>query len=75
MNNGGFALIGLVWIVWYISTIIQTFLAYGTAYRKTKANGDTGASLFGWLLVYGFVAAIPYLGYYFWKKSNEANFR
>ncbi len=58
-------------IVWYAFTIIQEFLAYGTAYRQTKAGGDNGIALFGWLLVYMLAAAVPGLGIYLWRKSKE----
>jgi len=58
-------------IVWYIFIFIQMLMGYGTAYRKTKANGDNGVSLFGWLLVYNLAAIIPGLGIYLWKKSKD----
>lgn len=67
-------MIGLLGIVWYIFIIVQEFLAIGTAYRKTKANGDNGVSLYGWMIVYGLAAVIPYLGVHLWKKSKEENF-
>ena len=60
-------------IVWYIIMLVQCFLAYGTAYRKTKAGGDNGVALFGWCIVYGLAAIIPVLGYYLWKKSKEVS--
>ena len=58
-------------ILWYIATMIQAFLGYGTAYRATKANGDNGISLFGWTILYSLAALIPGLGYYYWKRSKE----
>ncbi len=60
-----------LFVIWYIITFIQVFLAYGTAYRKTKAGGDNGVALFGWLIVYVWAAMVPGLGYYLWKKSKE----
>ena len=65
-------IIMIVAVIWYIITIIQIFLGYGTAYRKTKANGDTGTALLGWLLFYAYLAAnIPFLGFYLWKKNKN----
>ena len=61
----------LILFVWYAITIVQGFLAYGTAYRYTKRGGDNGLALFGWMIVFGFAAAIPGLGIYLWNKSKE----
>lgn len=61
----------LILLAYYICTIVQMYLAYGTAYRKTKQNGDNGVSLFGWMIVYQLAAWVPFLGYYLWKKSKE----
>ncbi len=58
-------------IIWYIITLVQVILGYGTAYRQTKAGGDNGVALYGWLLAYSFAAMIPGLGYYLWRKSRE----
>ena len=63
--------LSIVFIAWYIIVAVQGLMAYGTAYRKTKANGDNGVSLVGWLFVYGLAASIPFLGYYLWKKNKE----
>lgn len=64
-----FIIIGIVWAVLYY---IQIFLGYGTAYRQTKANGDNGVSLFGWIIVYCSLAAlVPGLGIYLWSKSKK----
>ncbi|MGL4695508.1 hypothetical protein [Enterococcus larvae] len=68
-------MIGLLGIVWYIVIIVQGFLALGTAYRKTKANGDNVVSLYGWSILYGLAAVIPYLGYHLWKQSKEYDFK
>lgn len=65
----------LIFIIWDIIAIVQVFLGYGTAYRKTKANGDNGVSFFGWFWVYSLAALVPYLGFYLWKESKEENFR
>jgi len=62
----------LILFAWYILTIVQSFLAYGTAYRYTKNGGDNGASLFGWLFLLQLAALIPGLGIYLWKSSLES---
>jgi hypothetical protein len=61
----------IIAVIWYVLIIVQGFLAYGTAYRATKRGGDNGVALFGWMLVYGLAALIPYLGIYYYKKSKE----
>ena len=58
-------------IAWYTILVIQSVMAFGTAYRKTKAGGDNGVSLFGWLFLYSLAAVIPGLGMYLWKKSRK----
>ncbi len=69
-------MIGLIiYFAWYILMIVQSFMAIGTTYRKTKANGDNGVALYGWLLVYGLVALIPYLGIHFWRKNKSKDFK
>lgn len=70
-----YSFLSILIFVWYIVTIVQGFLAIGTAYRKTKANGDNGVALYGWMFVYGFAAIVPYLGIYLWKKSKEPDFK
>lgn len=65
----------ILFIIWYILIIVQSFLSVGTAYRKTKANGDNGVSLYGWSIVYGLAAFVPLLGIYLWKKSKADDFR
>lgn len=61
----------IVFIIWHIIYLIQLFMGYGTAYRKTKENGDDGVSLFGWMIVYMLAAIIPGLGIYLWKQSKK----
>ena len=64
-------IIGIIAIVWYVLIVVQAFLGYGTAYRKTKANGDNGVSLFGWMILYcSIVPIVPGLGIYLWSKSK-----
>ena len=58
-------------LVWYGMALVQSFMAYGTAYRHTKVGGDDGVSLFGWFIVFGLAALVPGLGIYLWKKSKE----
>ena len=66
------AVFGIIAIVWYVLWIVQAIMGYGTAYRKTKENGDNGVSLFGWIIVYCSLAAcIPGLGIYLWNKSKK----
>ena len=72
--DDGFGIGMLVFVAWYILIFVQGFFAYGTAYRKTKANGDNGVSLFGWLLVYSLAAMVPYLAIYQWQKSKRPDF-
>ena len=55
-------------IVYYIISVVQGILGYGTAYRLTKRGGDNGVALWGWLIVMGLAAAIPGLGIYLWQK-------
>lgn len=69
--NQGLTVGVIVYILWLIIYAIQSFLAVGTAYRKAKANGDNGVSLYGWLIVFNLAAIIPYLGYHLWKKSKN----
>ena len=64
------AVIGLV-ILWEILFLIQSFMAYGSAYRKTKLGGDNGVSLFGWMIAYGLAAIIPFLGIALWRRSKK----
>jgi hypothetical protein len=76
MNNSDGMLIViliLVYIAWYVMTMVQAFLAYGTAYRWTKGGGDNGLALFGWFFVFGLASLIPGLGLYFWFKYRHLN--
>ena len=58
-------------ILWQITVVVQSFFAYGTAYRLTKRGGDNGVALFGWFFVIGLASAIPGLGIYLWYKYRE----
>lgn len=62
---------GFLVVIWYIIAIVQSFLAYGTAYRLTKYGGDNGVALFGWMFVMELAAMIPGLGYYLWVKNKD----
>ncbi len=66
-------LVYVLLFAWYVIIIIQSFMAYGTAYRYTKKGGDNGVSLFGWLFVLGLAAMIPGLGYYLWASSKSGS--
>ena len=61
----------ILFVLWYIVTPVQMFMAYGTAYRLTKKGGDSGAALFGWLLLFELAAIIPGLGIYLWVHYKE----
>ena len=64
--------IAIILFAWYVVWIVQAILGYGTAYRKTKAGGDSGVALFGWMIVFcSLVPIVPGLGFYFWKKSKN----
>jgi len=63
---------GIIFVIWYIIVMVQTFLAYGTAYRLTKLNGDNGVSLFGWMLLMSLASAIPGLGIFLWYRFRDA---
>jgi len=58
----------LIYFLWIVLLTVQSFLGYGTAYRLTKNGGDNGVALFGWMLVCGFAAIIPGLGFWLWAK-------
>jgi len=58
-------------ILWGIITTVQSFMAYGTAYRLTKSGGDNGVSLFGWMLLMSLAAMIPGLGIYLWIRFKD----
>ncbi|MCL2810265.1 MAG: hypothetical protein FWD25_00025 [Clostridia bacterium] len=58
-------------VLWYICSMVQVCLSYGTAYRLTKHGGDNGVSLFGWFFALNFAAMIPGLGFYLWRKYRE----
>ena len=62
---------GIIGVLWYIVSVVQSFLAFGTAYRLTKNGGDNGVSLWGWMLVLGAVSWIPGLGIYLWFKFRD----
>jgi len=61
----------LLWLAWGVIAVVQQFMGYGTAYRLTKANGDNGLALFGWLILMNFAAAIPGLGIWLWLKYRD----
>jgi len=58
-------------VIWYVFYIIQGILSYGTAYRLTKAGGDNGVALFGWMLVLGLASAVPGLGIYLYLRYKN----
>ena len=58
-------------IVWYVIFIVQSMLAYGTAYRLTKRGGDNGVALWGWFIATGLASLIPGLGIYLWRRYRN----
>lgn len=62
---------GIIGVLWYLISVVQSFLAFGTAYRLTKNGGDNGVSLWGWLFVLGLASWIPGLGIYIWFKYKD----
>lgn len=62
---------GIIGALWYIVSVVQSFLAFGTAYRLTKNGGDNGVSLWGWMLVLNLASLIPGLGIYLWFKYKD----
>ncbi len=62
----------IILFIWYAFYFVQAIMGYGTAYRKTKAGGDDGVALFGWMILFsGIVSIVPGLGIYFWVKSKD----
>lgn len=61
---------GLI-ILWQLTVMVQSFFAYGTAYRLTKNGGDNGVSLFGWFFLLELASLIPGLGIYLWFKYRD----
>ena len=70
-GSGTSTVLLVVLVIWEVICVVQAFLAYGTAYRKTKAKGDNGVSLFGWMLLYDLAALVPGLGFYLWHRSKK----
>jgi uncharacterized membrane protein YhaH (DUF805 family) len=62
---------GILFFLWYVIIIVQTFFAYGTAYRLTKYGGDNGIALFGWFFLMSLASYIPGLGIYLWLKHKD----
>ncbi|MGY3765921.1 hypothetical protein ACWOAH_05120 [Vagococcus vulneris] len=71
ISDSGYVGLSILVVIWSIITGIQAILSYGTAYRYTKRGGDNGVALFGWFIVFQLASYIPFLGYYFWKKSKK----
>ena len=60
----------LLWL-WYLTLIIQIFLAYGTAYRLTRDGGNNGVALWGWMFVMSLASMVPGLGFYLWYRFRD----
>ena len=61
----------ILYFLWSISTLVQTFMGYGSAYRATRDGGDNGVALFGWMFAYSLAALIPGLGLWLWLKNKD----
>ncbi|MCL2434226.1 MAG: hypothetical protein FWD16_06910, partial [Clostridia bacterium] len=59
-------------ILLQIIAVLQMLFSYGTAYRLTKYGGDSGVSLFFWMLILGLASTIPGLGFYLWFRNRES---
>lgn len=70
MGDSGSIATNLLLALYVACYAVQYYLAFGTAYRRTKRGGDNGLVLFGWLMVYWLAALVPGLGAYLWFRSN-----
>lgn len=70
MANFGNIALGAVFALYAACYAVQYYLAFGTAYRRTRRGGDNGLALFGWLIAYSLAALVPGLGFYLWVRSN-----
>ena len=68
----GFSIFGFLY---GLIVTVQGILGYGTAYRLTKANGDNGLALWGWLFVMNLAALIPGLGIWLYIKHKDTGER
>lgn len=71
MSDSGTVAESLLIALYAACFVVQYYLAFGTAYRRSKRGGDNGLALFGWLLVYWLAALVPGLGAYLWFRSNN----
>ena len=70
--NGAEVIFWIIYFIWIAVYMVQIFLGYGTAYRKTKQGGDNGLALFGWCIVFcNFAALVPGLGIWLWYRNKE----
>lgn len=61
----------LLYFIWLVIYVVQRFLVYEAAYRKTKKTGDNGIHLFIWLFVYGLAATIPFCAIICGRSQNK----
>jgi len=66
-------MVNFILFLWYVTSFIQFMFGYGTAYRLTKANGDNGVALWGWIFLMGWTSLIPGLGFYLWFRHRESD--
>ena len=59
MLPGTAAVLFVVYALWQLVWMVQTFFGYGTAYRLTRDRGNNGVALFGWMIVMSLAAAVP----------------
>ncbi|MCL2855847.1 MAG: hypothetical protein FWE21_09560 [Defluviitaleaceae bacterium] len=59
--------------LWWVCVVVQNYLGFGTAYRLTKAGGDNGLALFGWLFLTNLASLVPGLGFWLWHKYRRHN--
>ncbi len=71
MTDSGRIAMGVVVALYTACYAVQYYLAFGTAYRRTRRGGNNGLALFGWLIVYSLAALVPGLGFYLWVRSND----
>ena len=70
--SGSEVIFWIIYFVWIVVYMVQIFLGYGTAYRKTKQGRDDGIGLFGWCMVFCQLAAlVPGLGIWLWYRNKE----
>lgn len=60
-------------LIYAILVLVQSFMAFGTAYRWTRNMDGNGIVLFFCLLLCQLMAWVPGLGIFLWVKSLDSN--